>query len=286
VHRAVEACIKGSQGKNVYIEDSDLHGAGEVSGGDEMAMEVLDFVGVNGGHVVRTRIHSGPTVLVMLKGGTSDLLLAFNEIYDQRPSGDAAIQVGQWTTPEFFQPRTADHEAERVVAYANFVHDVGGPFFAFQGAHDCAAIHNTFNGSRGEQLVRYLPGSAGSESGATESRSVRSRFAGNIVVGGTADGASLNADAESLGSGNAVDHNVWLKTGALNWWSAIAQETATSTYDQDPRVGSDGAPANVALVDGKGPTDIDGLPFAACFSCDLRARSWSAPRDIGAVSVP
>jgi hypothetical protein len=286
IHRAREACLKVSQSANVYVEDCDLHGAGELPGGDEFAQQVLDFVGVNGGHIVRSRIHDGPQVMVMLKGGTSDLLFAYNEVYGQRASGDAAVQVGQWTTPEFFQPQNSDHEASRVAVYANFIHDLGGPFLAFQGAHDCIAAHNTLRASSGEQLVRYLPGSAGSASGRSGSRCERSRFTGNVIVGGVADGASLNADADSLGEGNAVDHNVWFKTGALNWWSALPQESATSTYDQDPRLASDGTPLNTSLVDGRGPSDLASQPFAASFVCDYRGRSWSSPRDIGAISVP
>jgi hypothetical protein len=224
--------------------------------------------------------------MVMLKGGTSDVLFAFNEIYDQTGSGGSALHLGQSTGPQYFQPATADYEAKKLVAFANYIHDVAGPFFAFQGADSCAGVHNTMVGSTGGQLVRYLPGNAGSQSGATKSLSRHCRFTGNIVVGGTASGASLNADATSIGPGNALDHNIWLKPGSLNWWSPLEQEKTTSVYDKDPKVSASGVPGDTALVKGRGAADLGTLPFASFFVRDLKGSCVKQPLDIGAVAVP
>jgi hypothetical protein len=77
-----------------------------------------------------------------------------------------------------------------------------------------------------------------------------------------------------------------LKPGGLNWWGVIAQDMVYSTYDQDPLVGAGGVPGNVALVDGKGPPDLEGLPFSEVFKIDAAGACVAAPRDIGAIDVP
>jgi len=280
IHDAGLGCIKGSQTTNAYVEDADLWAAGKSS-----VHPVIDFVGVNGGHVVRSKFHDGPGVIVMLKGGTSDMFFAWNEVYGQTAPGNA-LALGQSTGPEYFQPKDAAFEGQRIVAFANLLHDLVGPPVAFEGCKDCAAVHNTMWNTTGNQLVRFLPGAAGESSGVTVSKPEGCRFAGNIVVGGQPNGASLNADAENIGPGNAIDYNVFLKPGSLNWWGEIPQDTVHSTYDQDPAIGAGGVPGNTALVDGKGPPDLTEIPFSNVFVRDYAGKCLQAPLDIGALAVP
>lgn len=280
IHDAGLGCIKGSQTTFAYVEDSELWAAGKKSG-----HPVLDYVGVNNGHIVRSSFHEGPGVMIMLKGGTSDLLFAWNEVYNQTSPGNA-LALGQSTGPMYFQPLDSKFEGLRIVAFANLLHDLVGAPVAFEGCKDCAAVHNTIWSTTGPQLVRFLPGAAGGASGATVSKPEGCRFAGNIVVGGQENGASLNADPPNHGPGNSVDYNVFLKPGALNWWGDIPQDMVHSTYDQDPQLSADGVPANAALVDGKGPPDIGGLPFAETFVRDAKGACITLPTDIGAIAVP
>lgn len=280
IHDAGLGCIKGSQTTAAYVEDSELWSAGKFS-----VHPVLDYVGVNTGHIVHSEFREGPGVMIMLKGGTSDLLFAWNEVHAQTAAGNA-LSLGQTTGPEYFQPIDAAFEGLRIVAYANLLHDLVGAPVAFEGCKDCAAVRNTIWNCTGPQLVRFLPGAAGLESGAMTSLSEGCRFTGNIVVGGQAGGASLNADPGNHGPNNALDHNVFLKPGALNWWGDLAQDMASSTYDQDPTLGADGKPANVALVDGKGPPDLGALPFADVFVQDAVGACVQQPPDIGAIDVP
>ncbi|UQA58504.1 hypothetical protein [Polyangium aurulentum] len=280
IHDAGLGCIKGSQTTNAFVEDADLWNAGQSS-----EHPIIDFVGVNGAHIVRSAFHHGPGVMIMLKGGTSDLLFAWNEVYDQTTPGNA-LALGQSTGPMYFQPKDSAFEGLRLVAFANRLHDLVGAPIAFEGCKDCAAVHNTVWSTTGGQLVRFLPGAAGEASGVTVSKPEGCRFAGNVIVGGQENGASLNADAANIGPGNVVDHNVFLKPGALNWWGEIPQDTAHSTYDQDPQLSAEGVPGNVALVDGKGPPDIGSLPFANAFVQDANGACMKQPTDIGAISVP
>lgn len=281
IHDAGLGCIKGSQATSAYVEDSELWAAGLAGTGHP----ILDFVGVNGAHIVRSRFHEGPGVMVMLKGGTSDLLFAWNEVYDQTTPGNA-LALGQSTGPQYFQPLDSAFEGLRIVAFGNLLHDLVGAPVAFEGCKDCAALHNTIWNTTGAQLVRFLPGAAGEASGVTVSKPEGCRFAGNIVVGGQEAGASLNADPENHGPGNVVDYNAFLKPGALNWWGDIPQDMAHSTYDQDPQLSAEGAPGNVPLVDGKGPPDIGSLPFAGAFVRDHEGACVSLPADLGAIAVP
>lgn len=280
IHDAGLGCIKGSQTTHAYVEDSDLWDAGKKSG-----HPVIDFVGVNTGHIVRSQFHQGPGVMIMLKGGTSDMLFAWNEVYGQTAPGNA-LAIGQSTGPQFFQPIDAKFEGLRIVAFANVLHDLVGAPIAFEGCKDCAAVRNTVWNCTGGQLLRFLPGAAGEQSGATVSKPEGCRATGNILVGGLESGASLNADAENVGPGNVVDYNVFLKPGGLNWWGVIPQDMMYSTYDQDPQLSAEGVPGNVPLVDGKGPPDLAGLPFSGAFVRDFAGACITAPGDIGAFEVP
>jgi hypothetical protein len=223
--------------------------------------------------------------MVMLKGGTSDLLFAWNEVMDQTTPGNV-LALGQSTGPEFFQPLDAAFEGLRIVAFANLLHDLVGPPVAFEGCKECAALHNTIWNTTGAQLVRFLPGAAGQGSGATVSLSEDCRFAGNIVSGGQADGLSLNADPGNHGPGNVLDYNVFFKPGALNWGGDIEQDLEHSVYDVDPMLSADGVPGNVALVDMAGPPDVGALPLSAAFVRDAAGECIEIPADIGAIGVP
>jgi len=280
IHDAGLGCIKGSQATEVHLEDSELWAAGKASG-----HPVLDYVGVNGGHIVRSDFHDGPGVMIMLKGGTSDLLFAWNLVHGQSEPGNA-LALGQSTGPQFFQPIDAAFEGLRIVAYANLLYDLVGAPVAFEGCKDCAAVRNTIWNTTGAQLVRFLPGAAGMNSGVMQSIPEGNRFTGNIIVGGQEAGASLNADEPNTGPNNVLDYNVFLKPGALNWWGVVPQDMVHSTYDQDPMLGADGVPANIPLVDGKGPPDLAGLPFAATFLKDAAGACVQQPPDIGAFDVP
>jgi hypothetical protein len=280
IHDAGLGCIKGSQTTNAYVEDSELWAAGKQNG-----HPTLDFVGVNTGHIVRSSFHDGPGVIIMLKGGTSDLLFAWNEVYKQTTAGNA-LALGQSTGPQYFQPKDAAFEGLRLIAFANRLHDLVGAPVAFEGCKDCAAVHNTIWNTTGPQLVRFLPGAAGEASGVMTSKPEGCRFAGNIVVGGQTSGASLNADAQNIGPGNVVDYNVFLKPGSLNWWGDIPQDMVHSTFDKDPKLSAEGLPGDVALVDGKGPPDIGSLPFSSAFVEDASGKCFTLPGDIGALAVP
>jgi hypothetical protein len=59
-----------------------------------------------------------------------------------------------------------------------------------------------------------------------------------------------------------------------------------STYDKDPQLSAEGVPSVIELVDGKGPPDIGGLPFADVFVHDAKGACLSLPADIGAIAVP
>ncbi|HZF50997.1 MAG TPA: hypothetical protein VE093_20195 [Polyangiaceae bacterium] len=280
IHDAGQGCIKGSQTTFAYVEDSELWAAGK-----QVGHPIIDFVGVNTGHIVRSSFHEGPGVMIMLKGGTSDMLFAWNEVYNQTSPGNA-LALGQSTGPMYFQPKDAAFEGLRIVAFANLLHDLVGAPVAFEGCKDCAALHNTIWNTTGAQLVRFLPGAAGEASGLFESKPEGCRFTGNIVVGGQESGASLNADPESHGPGNSLDYNVFLKPGSLNWWGDLEQDMVHSTYDQDPQLSPEGVPSNTALVEGKGPPDIGDLPFASSFVRDAKGACIKLPADIGAIAVP
>jgi hypothetical protein len=277
IHDAVLSSVKASQATDVHFEDCDIYDAGKNMSG----YPLFDYVGVNTSRIVRTHFHDSPGVMLMLKGGSSDLFLAWNEI-DHQTQGGNVLELGESTGPQYFQPLDSQFEGVRLVAFANLLHDIAGPPVSFQGCKDCAAVHNTIWATNGPQLVRFLPGAAGMNSGVTTSLSEGCRFAGNIVVGGQANGASLNADPGNHGPNNVIDYNVFLKPGSLNWWGDIPQDMVHSTYDKDPKIGGAGVPGDTTVVAGKGPPDLGSLPFSDLFVRDYDGNCITMPSDIGA----
>jgi len=283
-HDAAEAVMKGSQSGNIYLEDSNLHGAGQ--GGDYLAGQVLDWVGVNGGHIKRNEFSDGPHQMMMLKGGTSDIFVGFNHIYNQHNSEECALGIGQWTGAQFFQPINSDQEVTRITVYANLIQQVSGPFVCFRGARDSAFIHNTLQGSAGPQVFRFLPGNVGSGcTGCGQSNNINNRVAGNIIDGGTVNSASMQCTASSIGAGNSVDHNIWLKPGPFNWWCPLPWDAADSTNNQNPMLNASGIPTNLALVENAGPSNVRRIKFNNNFIGDFAQHCVNYPADVGAFQV-
>lgn len=85
-------------------------------------------------------------------------------------------------------------------------------------------------------------------SGVMKSTPEGNRFTGNIVVGGQVDDVSLNADKPN----NGLDHDVFLRPGALDWWRVVPRDMLRSTTPGTPC--STPAACRAALVDGQGLT--------------------------------
>ncbi len=126
-----QEALKVNQCRHVYVEDCD------VSGGHDNA---IDFVAVQYGHVVRSRIHRATSWAIYLKGGSAYFLVEGNEIFD---AGEGGFAAGQGTGFEFMVSPWIHYEAYDVRFVNNVVHDVEGAGFAANGAYDALFAFNT-----------------------------------------------------------------------------------------------------------------------------------------------
>jgi len=105
----------------VYIENCD------VSGGWDNA---IDFVAVQHGHVVGSRIHRAGDWAMYAKGGSAHLTIAGNEIFD---AGTGGFTAGQGTGLEFMVAPYLTFEASDIRFVHNVVHDTQGAGFGVNG---------------------------------------------------------------------------------------------------------------------------------------------------------
>lgn len=126
-----QEAMKVNQSQHVYVEDCD------VSGGHDNA---IDFVAVQYGHIVRSRIHRSVSWALYLKGGSAYYLVEGNELYD---AGEGGFAAGQGTGFEFMVSPWIHHEAYDIRFVNNVVHDVEGAGIAANGAYDALFAFNT-----------------------------------------------------------------------------------------------------------------------------------------------
>ena len=123
--------VKVNQSQHIYIEDSDVHGAGD---------NAIDFVAVQYGHIVRSRIHDANDWCAYTKGGSAYIRVADNEIYDCGTGGFAA---GQGTGFQFMVAPWIHYEAYGIEVVNNVIRDTWGACLGVMGGYDILFAHNT-----------------------------------------------------------------------------------------------------------------------------------------------
>jgi hypothetical protein len=129
--RGVQEGLKVNQSQYVFVEDSDLFGAGD---------NALDFVAVQYGHIINSRIHDAVDWCGYVKGGAFDLTVEGNEFFD---CGNGGFTVGQGTGFQFMTPPFLHYEGTHVRVLNNFAHDTVGAAFGVNGGYDVTVAYNT-----------------------------------------------------------------------------------------------------------------------------------------------
>jgi hypothetical protein len=129
--REAHETLKVNQSQHVYVEDS------HISGADDNA---IDFVAVQRGHIVRSRIHDANDWCVYLKGGSAYFVVDANRIYD---CGTGGFTAGQGTGLEFMTAPWLHYEASAVKFTNNVVYRTDGAGVGVNGGHDVLIAHNT-----------------------------------------------------------------------------------------------------------------------------------------------
>lgn len=126
-----QEALKVNQSQYFFIENCDISGAWD---------NAVDFVAVQYGHVVGSRIHRAGDWAMYAKGGSAYLTIAGNEFFD---AGTGGFTAGQGTGFEFMVSPWLTYEAESIRFTHNLVHDVEGAGFGVNGGHDVLFAHNT-----------------------------------------------------------------------------------------------------------------------------------------------
>ncbi len=123
--------LKINQSQYVYIENCDISGAWD---------NAIDFVGVQYGHVVGSKIHRSGDWAMYAKGGSAYLTITGNEFFD---AGTGGFTAGQGTGFEFMTSPWLHYEAYDIAFTNNLIHDVEGAGFGVNGGYNILMAHNT-----------------------------------------------------------------------------------------------------------------------------------------------
>ena len=130
-YAAPQEAFKANQCQYVYIENCDI------SGGWDNA---IDFVAVQYGHVVGSRIHRAGDWAMYAKGGSAWLTIKGNEFYD---AGTGGFTAGQGTGFEFMVAPFLTYEASDISFTHNVIHDTQGAGIGVNGGANIVMANNT-----------------------------------------------------------------------------------------------------------------------------------------------
>jgi hypothetical protein len=166
--------LKVNQSQYIYVEHCDISGAWD---------NAVDFVAVQYGHVVGSRIHRSGDWAMYAKGGSASLTVAGNEFYD---AGTGGFTAGQGTGFEFMVAPWLQYEAYDITFTDNVVHDTQGAGFGVNGGFNILMARNTLYrvGSR-SHVIEVGFGSRSCDGNQAACRSYLAQGGwGTAVVGG------------------------------------------------------------------------------------------------------
>lgn len=124
--------LKVNQSRGIYVERCDISGAWD---------NAVDFVAVQDGHVVGSRVHRAGDWAMYVKGGSANIIVAGNEFF---AAGTGGFTAGQGTGFEFMTSPWLHYEATGITFTNNLVHDTEGAAVGVNGGHNVLVAHNTF----------------------------------------------------------------------------------------------------------------------------------------------
>lgn len=129
---APQETLKVNQSRGIYVERCDISGAWD---------NAVDFVAVQDGHVVGSRIHRAGDWAMYVKGGSANIVVTGNEFF---AAGTGGFTAGQGTGFEFMTSPWLHHEATGIAFTNNVVHDTEGAAVGVNGGRNVLVAHNTF----------------------------------------------------------------------------------------------------------------------------------------------
>jgi hypothetical protein len=131
VTRKPQETLKVNQVQNIYVEDSDISGA---------FWFALDYVGVQYGHIQGCKIHDAGEDCLLLKGGTAQIRVEDNIIYNADRFGFSA---GQGAGFDFFVIPWLHYEAYDLKFINNIIYNTNYAGIAVLGGYNILIAFNT-----------------------------------------------------------------------------------------------------------------------------------------------
>jgi hypothetical protein len=123
--------VKLNQSRHIYIEDSEFSGAGD---------NALDAVGVQYGHLLRSKMSDAQDWCAYLKGGSAYFRVEGNEFFN---CGTGGFTSGQGSGFQFMTSPWLHYEAYGITFVNNVIHDVEGACMGVNGGYNIMYAYNT-----------------------------------------------------------------------------------------------------------------------------------------------
>ena len=146
--RQPQETLKANQVRMLDVEDCDISGSDWYS---------LDFVAVQGGHITGCRIRDAGEFALLIKGGSADIRVEQNEIFNGRTGG---ISAGSGTGFDYFVSPYLHYEIYDTRFVNNLVYD-NGIAVSVNGGYNILVAHNTLY--RNGNLLEVMHGRRGCE---------------------------------------------------------------------------------------------------------------------------
>jgi hypothetical protein len=150
--RQPQETLKANQVRMLDVEDSDISGSDWYS---------LDFVAVQGGHITGCRIHDAGEFALLIKGGSAEIRVEQNEIFNGRTGG---ISAGSGTGFDYFVSPYLHYDIYDTRFVNNLVYD-NGIGISVNGGYNILVAHNTLY--RNGNLLEVMHGRRGCEGDGT-----------------------------------------------------------------------------------------------------------------------
>ena len=129
--RKAQESLKVNQVRYIYVEDSDISGAFWFS---------LDYVGVEYGHIQGCAIHDASVDCLLLKGGTAQIRVEDNLVYNAERFG---VSAGQGAGFDFMVAPWLHYEAYDLKFVNNIIHHTAYAGVAVLGGYNILFAFNT-----------------------------------------------------------------------------------------------------------------------------------------------
>ncbi len=148
--RQPQETLKINQAEYVYVEECDISGA---------FWYPLDFVAVQYGYIVASKIHDGGEWCALVKGGSAYLLIEGNEISN---GGTGGFVAGNGTGFEFMISPWIHYEAEHIKFVNNLIHHTGTAGMGVNGGYNVLLAYNTlYKAGTNDHVIEVVHGLRG-----------------------------------------------------------------------------------------------------------------------------